>query len=250
MRRFGDALKQLELALPLARNTSDTWLLATTYTNTAVANTWLDNYDAAQESLEQARAIHTANENWHAVALSLNNLAEVQRRAGRPREALTQLQHALELVSTLDSPRMEAILRHSMGQTYQALDSFAEAREEFEQALALRRRTGDRRGEANALLEIGALHLSAGRLDDAVGALREALELSRLLGNEHLEATVLNRMGDALLRAGDLTAAASALQRSLKLRERIPDPHEEEHLRRNLTRLTSGVAEPHHVFQQ
>ncbi|WP_117214186.1 AfsR/SARP family transcriptional regulator [Allorhizocola rhizosphaerae] len=240
MRRFGDALAQLELALPLALNTSDTWLLATTYTNMAVANTWLDNHDSAQESLERALAIHTANENRHAVALSLNNLAEVQRRAGRPADALARLSAALELVSSLDNPRMEAILRHSMGQTHHALGSPAAALAQFEQALALRRRTGDRRGEANALLEIGALHLSADRLDDAVAVLRAALGLSRLLGNEHLEAMLLNRIGDALLRTGDVLAAAASLRQSLTLRERIPDPHEEDLLRRNLARLPSG----------
>ncbi len=237
MRRFGDALAQLEAALPLALGTSDTWLLATTYTNMAVANTWLEKHDAAQESLERALAIHTANESWHAVALSLNNLAEVQRRAGRPAQALERLTYGLELVSTLDNPRMEAILRHSMGQTHLALGEPAPSLAQFELALELRRRIGDRRGEANALLEIGALHLSEGRPDAALAVLHEALGLSRLLGSVHVEAMLLNRIGEALLQTGDVPAASASLRQSLQLRARIPDPQEERHLRRNLARL-------------
>lgn len=237
MRRFDEALEYLQPALPLAQALPDTWFLATTHSNMAVANTYLRRFDAAREAFEQALAIHTANGKPYDVALSLNNLGDVQRQAGKSHEALTYLARALELVTTLDTPRLEAIVRHSLGQAHQSLGAHGDALSEFRRALALRRQIGDRRGEANALQEIGAIHLALTENADAVSAFREALDLSRLLGNNHLEAVLLSRIGETLLRARDLSGAAEAFQQSLHLRRQIPDAVEEERLRRHLERL-------------
>jgi tetratricopeptide (TPR) repeat protein len=237
MRRFDEALEQLDAAVPVAVTLPDKWFLATTYTNTAVANAWLRRFDAAQDAYEKSLAIHTANANHNSMALVLNNLGDLQRRAGRSEEALTNLARALDLIATLDIPRLEAIIRHSMGQAYHSVGSHTTALDHFDLALALRRRTGDRRGEANALLEIGSIRFELGQTAEAISAYEAALGLSQLLANNHLEAVLHNRMGEALLRAGDVPSAAAALQQSRQLRRQIPDSQEEEQLRRNLDEL-------------
>lgn len=239
MRRYDDALTELEPALRLASSAEDTYLLAATHTNMAVANTWLRRYEDARAAFEQARAIHLANRDMAAVALALNNIGDVQRRAGRGGEALSRLAQALEVAEGLALPRLEAIIRHSMGQAHQSVGAQGNALDEFGQALALRRRIGDRRGEANALNEIGAIRLDLDDPEGAIEAFRDALDLSRLLNNGHLEATVHSRLGEALLRAGDRVAAAAALTQSLQLRRQIPDPVEEERLRELMARAAT-----------
>jgi DNA-binding SARP family transcriptional activator len=232
MRRYDEALAELEPALPLASAAAqDTWLLATTHTNMAVANTWLRRYDAAREAFEHALEIHTGNQAMAEVALSLNNIGDVQRRAGRGEEALGRLSRALEIAQGLQLPRLEAIIRHSMGQAHQSVGAQANALDEFGRALALRRRIGDRRGEANALNEIGTIRLDLGDTGGAIEAFDDALDLSRLLNNGHLEATLHSRLAEALLRSGDRAAAAAALAQSSRLRRQIPDAVEEERLR-------------------
>ncbi len=231
MRRYDEALAELAPALPLAESHQETWLLATTHTNTAVANTWLQRFDAARQSFERALAIHTANGDLPGVALSLNNIGDVQRRAGRGAQALEHLRRALETAAGLRLPRLEAIVRHSMGQAHQSVGAQAEALDEFGQALALRRSIGDRRGEANALNEIGVTRLELGDVAGALEAFRDALALSKLLSNHHLEATLHRRLGEAHLRAGDRPAAAEAFHESLRLRRQTPDAVEEERLR-------------------
>ncbi|WP_203905907.1 AfsR/SARP family transcriptional regulator [Rhizocola hellebori] len=237
MRRFTEALEQLDAALNLALRLPDAWYRATTYTNKAVANTWLRRFDAAQDAFERALEIHATISKPHDIALCLNNLGDVQRRAGKGDEALAYLQRALDIAATLAMPRLEAIIRHSKGQAHQALGAHALALAEFGQALVLRRQIGDRRGEASALEDIGAIHFELQQTSQAIAAYQEALELSRLLENTHLESVLLDRIGEALLQEGDLPAAATALQHSLRLRRQIPDLHEEERLQRNLDKL-------------
>ncbi|HEX6685637.1 MAG TPA: BTAD domain-containing putative transcriptional regulator [Candidatus Limnocylindrales bacterium] len=231
MRRYEEALAELEPALPLASGAADTWLLATTHTNMAVANTWLRRFDAARESFERALEIHSGNRDMHDVALSLNNIGDVVRRAGRGEEALVHLRRALEVAAESGLPRLEAIIRHSMGQAHQSVGAQADALDEFGRALALRRSIGDRRGEANALNEIGAIRLALGDPAGAAGAFRDALDLSKLLNNNHLEAMLLRRLGEAHLALGDREAAAAALRQGLELRRQTPDAVEEERLR-------------------
>jgi len=237
MRRFDEALAQLDAALPLAHETADTSYLATTHTNIAVANSWLKRYDLAQQAYERSLAIHTANGNTHSMALLLNNLGNLRRKAGEGLEALEYLAQALELASSLDSPRLEAIIHQTTGEAHKALGAHQAALDQLRQALALRRRIADRRGEVEALHEMGAIHFDLEDTSSALAAFQEALGLCKLLGNEHLTAVLLRRAGETMLRAGDLPAAASLLQESRNLRARIPDPDEETRLRHNIDEL-------------
>ncbi len=86
----------------------------------------------------------------------------------------------------------------------------------LQRALAIYRRLGDPRGEANALWGIGNYHYFQ-RLDDGgVGAFRESLALFRDVGDATMEAWALHMLGSALLRVGDHEEARDDIAHAIR----------------------------------
>jgi serine/threonine protein kinase len=103
-----------------------------------------------------------------------------------------------------DQPQVEASIRQTLGETYQELGLFPQARAHLERALELRKRelgSGDP-DTLIALNRMGAMELADGRMPEAETLLIPAAEgLRRILGMEHSES--LKAMADvAALRLG------------------------------------------------
>ena len=85
----------------------------------------------------------------------------------------------------------------------------------LEQALAIRRELGDRRGQAQTANNIAFYHLEERMYERAVPALAEALELQRAVGRRHGEGVALCNLGEAYLELGQYDEAISYLQQAL-----------------------------------
>ncbi len=96
------------------------------------------------------------------------------------------------------------------------IDPAGEGTIALEEALALYRELGDRRGEANVLWGLGQQQYFK-QLDDA-GAerFRQSLELFRAEGDRTMEAWALHMLGGALIRADDLDEARDAFRHALR----------------------------------
>jgi tetratricopeptide (TPR) repeat protein/transcriptional regulator with XRE-family HTH domain len=85
------------------------------------------------------------------------------------------------------------------------------------QALELYRDLGDRAGQAATLTAIGFLHVGSDDYPAAAAALRQALELFRDLGHRRGEADALNGLGNVHRFTGDYPAAAACHRQALEL---------------------------------
>lgn len=85
------------------------------------------------------------------------------------------------------------------------------------EALALYRRIGDERGEANVLWGLGNMLYFRGDIDPGSDDLRLAMEKFRKVGDRTMEAWTLHMLGGALIRANRLDEAATDLKRALRL---------------------------------
>jgi predicted ATPase/class 3 adenylate cyclase len=81
------------------------------------------------------------------------------------------------------------------GQALVALGQGGEAGSHYDQALALARRQGDRRAEANALRCQGILALYGGRMDEGRRLCEQALALHRELGHRRAAAVLMGNLG-------------------------------------------------------
>jgi DNA-binding CsgD family transcriptional regulator len=153
---------------------------------------------------------------------------EYARRAGEKAQALSTPRAAVEMytvaiqASENGSLGTGAELYQLRGRASATLGEFDAALSDFEAALALARRAGDRRAEWRALLELGALwserdYARMGELLD------QSLDLARHLGDPVSVAASLNAVGNWYTNREEPEAALRRHQEALRIFEGLED---------------------------
>jgi tetratricopeptide (TPR) repeat protein/transcriptional regulator with XRE-family HTH domain len=101
--------------------------------------------------------------------------------------------------------------------------SFQSGTRSVERALALYRETGDRIGEADSLSVLALVHLHQGRYQQATRNLRHVLALNRETGDQYGEAYSLAALGLIDLRQGRYQPAAAKTGQALAISREIKD---------------------------
>ncbi|HKD18807.1 MAG TPA: CHAT domain-containing tetratricopeptide repeat protein, partial [Thermoanaerobaculia bacterium] len=153
---------------------------------------------------------------------ALKNLAQVYWSLGLPREALTYADDALGIIHGV-ALRVQAHILTIRGNVWRTLDEIDRSLEDFNAALILRRRLGDREGEAYALTEIARLQAGRGDAERAIENLRAALRLSEEVRDVRRQAGELALLGRIEQSAGDSAGAERSWDRSLVLSRSIGD---------------------------
>jgi tetratricopeptide (TPR) repeat protein len=162
-------------------------------------------HDAARARRHLRRAIAVADRAGLAVrrAEAQMSLAFVLDEAGRPAEALRELDTALAALSGLEAARarmQQAVILDRLGRSAEALDG-------YNGSLAVFRRAGDRLWQARALSNRGIFHAYRGAIRQAHADLRAAEQLHTDLGQPHAVAQVRHNLGFVAARAGDVPTA-------------------------------------------
>jgi DNA-binding SARP family transcriptional activator/tetratricopeptide (TPR) repeat protein len=118
-------------------------------------------------------------------------------------------------------------LLNSLGQAYAWQDRFAEARGCLTEALEIRRRTGDRTGEAIILNSLGLVAFQQGRFEKALDYARSALAIHSEISVPRHVAVCLHNIGETLLHLHRHDEALVYLTRALAVRQEIGDKHGE-----------------------
>ncbi|MCX4551950.1 tetratricopeptide repeat protein [Streptomyces sp. NBC_01387] len=180
-------------------------------------------------------------------AAALLNLADLDARTGRTRDALTRYRAALDAGRAANDPYATGRATESVGGAYQELGDWQRACDWYGRALSQRqargeladesrlygrlgsvhtyagrygealrswraavagyRRLGDLPGQARALSEVARVQEYAGRPEESLRTCTEAVEWARRAGDERLQAALHLRLADTLERLGDSAAA-------------------------------------------
>ncbi|HEY1620976.1 MAG TPA: BTAD domain-containing putative transcriptional regulator [Streptosporangiaceae bacterium] len=119
-----------------------------------------------------------------------------------------------------------AWLLNSLGQAHSDRGHFAESGRCFAEALEIRRRLGDRSGEAVILNCMGIDLSSQDRNTEALELMRQSANLHAGLGEQAYVAIGLNNIGDVLLRLKRHDEALDYLMRALALHEEAGDVYD------------------------
>ncbi|WP_170141009.1 AfsR/SARP family transcriptional regulator [Allonocardiopsis opalescens] len=177
--RYREAQEHLEGAFRLCRTTGNRW--GESIVLNVLGDTFRDRdlLEAAVDCYERARDIcNTIEEPWGKVgaALAVHNLAHTYQRLGRYEDALARHQQTLQLADDLNDfswGRAQSV--HHLADTHRAAGQLADAIDCYAQALIVRRRNGDRHGEAATLSCLGTAQLEAGDPQAARDSWGEAL---------------------------------------------------------------------------
>lgn len=102
---------------------------------------------------------------------------------------------------------------------------FGESRTLFTRALALARASGNRRGEASALVNLASLDNGAGDTAAAATLLRSGLDVAREAGDQSLEAATLGNLGAVEANRGRLLDAIALLKQGVTVAHARGDAH-------------------------
>ncbi|MCX4397542.1 tetratricopeptide repeat protein [Streptomyces sp. NBC_00053] len=142
-------------------------------------------------------------------AAALLNLADLDARTGRTREALARYRAALDAGRAAKDLYATGRAMESVGGAYAELGDFQRASDWYGRALAQRLTQGERADEARLYGRLGAVHTYAGRYGEALRNWRAAAAGYR--------------------RLGDVPAQARALSEAARVQEYAGRPHESLH---------------------
>jgi DNA-binding SARP family transcriptional activator/tetratricopeptide (TPR) repeat protein len=173
--------------------------------------------------LERALAVRqefgdTQGEAQTAIALGTGHLAMY----GAGEEALRYLRRAATLLEPMGAISLRSVALNNLGEVYFGLSDLDSAAECYQEALRIGREIGGH-AEGHALANLGRVYLHQHRLDDAIARLEESLSRHRASGDRGGEAFALMTLGAAQAEAGSRAEATASLTEALRIFEQIGD---------------------------
>lgn len=177
------ALRELDQAERLARESGDTLTLATIRDTQSNAHYMLSSFDRAFDLAHESRELFLQCGDQRGVAWSYHNVGMIYQATGDGRRAEEAWKESLRLFSELEYPFGRARLNQILGDLYREDLGQAEAAlEYYRQSLDCGAVSGSAFAEAGPLLGMAITLRQLGRTDEAAEYLRRAEEVNRSEG--------------------------------------------------------------------
>ena len=200
------ALENHQKALGIREAINDRQGLAFSYNNLGNMYRNVQDYTRALEHHNKALAIKKSLGDRSSLAFSYSNIGTVYSTMGDIDKALESMREALRIRLELKEERYVASTYNAIGLVLDDHDP-AGALVEFEKALVIRERLGDKRGTAGTLANIGDVQRRLDRPDLAVPALTRALALADEIAAPVLQIEIYEHLADAEAARGNFKTA-------------------------------------------
>lgn len=157
-------------------------------------------------------------------AAVLNNLGELHFATGDRKSARQAFEQSLALSSEFFNEVYSATIQINLAKTLDLPEEFPVALKLGRSTLAIWRRLGDQKNEADALCTIGALYAGAGQHDQALPKYLDALHIAQGIGAGSEEILALQGAGEAEAARHHLDRAENYLTEALALAEQLHSP--------------------------
>jgi tetratricopeptide (TPR) repeat protein len=204
--RFGDALEFHLKALAIREQTGDKEGLSYSFNNLGNVYRNISEFDKALRYHEQGLALKVELGNKSSEAYSHHNIGLVYFALQDDSNALAAYRRGLAIREQLDDHRAIGVSLNAIGQV-QARTDLAAALGTYERALALRRRTGDTRGEMATELNLGGVYRGMNDLSRAAAAFNRVLALGDRIDAPLMRSNALKALAEVEAARGDYQAA-------------------------------------------
>jgi DNA-binding SARP family transcriptional activator/tetratricopeptide (TPR) repeat protein len=150
-------------------------------------------------------------------------MADYLDRRGHWRDKLAVQHIALESARRLADQPTEALIHHGLAVTYDRQGNVDDARNHFQQALALRQEHGDLIGQANSHRGLAVVWERQNHPEKALQHAQQCLHLSGAAGHRAGEARALNSVGWYHALVGDYRHAVRLCQQALLMFQELED---------------------------
>ena len=134
-----------------------------------------------------------------------------------PRAGLPKFEQALALFREKGNRRGEAISLGQIGNCYERIADYPRALEFLGRALAMKHELGDRLEEGKTLSNLGLVFWDMGDYTKAIDHFTRGLQIARESGDKRLEGTALNNLGLVYDEQGDYRRSLDNYNRALEL---------------------------------
>jgi predicted ATPase/Tfp pilus assembly protein PilF len=222
--RYGQARRQLEDALILARSLPDGEPLQTRCLNGLAAVSWRHgDFGAARVYLEESLRLAAEAGEARRQSVALGNLGVVAVEQGEYEAAEQYYRRALEIERGISEREGEGVSLLSLGNLSLYLGAYAEAERRYRQALAIHQEVGARQNEAWTLGNLGLLAHYCGDEALALHNARQALKMAEEIGHQTMQAAMWMKVGHALAGLERLEEATMAYGESVALRRALDE---------------------------
>lgn len=181
----------------------------------------LNEYGAAEDSLQSGLSISLAHEDKYTVAWILHTLGSLHFSQGDYAQALNYYERSLQVREELGDQKMMASTIDNIGTIYITQGDYTQALEYLQRSLKIYEALNDQRGMAFVLGHIGAIYAFLGENEEALRYFLRDLEISETLGRQRHIALVWSNIGDVYHRLGQDSLALISAQRGLNIAEQI-----------------------------
>jgi tetratricopeptide (TPR) repeat protein len=196
------------------------WDLAITAVTLFEARSYFDDW---RETHELALAATCRGRNRRGEAVMLYSLGALNLYEQRFDDAEVRLVRSLRMFEELDDRHGIGLALRHLAFVHRMRGDFGQALRQYERAVVELRAAADPIGEAHALSNIAAVHIDQRRYVDAEQLLDEALAIARRTGSRRVEAQTLHRLGESYLCRDDLARAGAAFQEVLEVVRAVRD---------------------------
>jgi tetratricopeptide (TPR) repeat protein len=213
---FPNARDRFMAALKAFRQIGDQRGIALQLGNVGGAELRLGNRAQAKKLYEEALHVSREIDDRSGAARQLNNIATVLAESNDLEGARKSYEEALALFRALGEKRNEALALRNIGEALQKQGRHDAAKQSYDSSLAISR-TFDKPLAARTLSLLAAVCSEMRDVDAAKKALDEALAIHRAGGDKKGEAAVLRSLGDLSERRGDKAGATALRDQAARI---------------------------------
>jgi tetratricopeptide (TPR) repeat protein len=229
---FTDWEQTGEAALTAAKQDGDTRALATARLNLGIVAVTRHPLEPAMRLFEEALYGYKQVDDRLGQARALTSIGNLHRDQGQYELAARVLRKGLDLRRKQGDRHGEAVTLFLLGLAVEQRNH-KQGLAHFRQSLALFGELGDRWGQLNVRFRLGVVYRAQGRTAAAITAFEETLGLSRELGHRGREADALAQLG-LLSKLGRHELSVKYLEDALSVRRSVGDQYGEAKTLRHL----------------
>jgi CHAT domain-containing protein/Flp pilus assembly protein TadD len=222
--RYQEAVRALELGLPIARSLRDQPGEARALSNLGIAYKALGNYAQAIQSHRQAGKLMRQLGDRAGLGQVLLNLGNAFEAVGDYDSSAIAYEQSLKIAQQTRDRSGTAIALSNLGVIYANQGKDEAAIATLQKSLALHRVIPNLAGEASTLINLGSTHHSLGNRQQAIRFYQQGLEIAKTLKNRRLEGEALGSLGLAYDDLKNFPKAIAHHRQSLEIGRSLNDP--------------------------
>ena len=221
---FRKSIRLFNQAIKILSSENDLEQYTRTLVRRSAAYRFLGDHQSALKDAEETLQKTDGNSSLLTIrAEALRSKGVCHYQQGKLLEGLEWLTQSLEAYQLLGNKENEAILLMETGLIHQSIANYAEAEDNYQQALSHWKTTENLTWLTNVMNNLGVLQHQKGDYEAASNTLETALEYSKIVVSPRLEAYALADIGDLYRDLHAANEALKAYRQSYVIAQRIGD---------------------------